>query len=236
MKKRFICFFMVVIILVTVGCSDFEEENNLSISNNVFQFEDYLNGVAIAKYYGEEEIVYIPSQYNGKNIVCIKEDAFYQCDSIKYIFFPDSLQIIETNAFYRCYLLQEVYITKNICFIGDNPFFRCISLLKITVDKGNLWFESFDGVLYDKNVTEIIAYPEAKRDKRYVLPDSVKTIRINTFGYHSPYLRELIIPENVVNIPSAPLTAYPWDMKLVVKSGSEGEIYAKNYQYQYELY
>ncbi len=50
------------------------------------------------------------------------------------------------------------------------------SLTAINVDKNNAVYSSVDGVLFNKKKTELIAYPNAKKDADYTIPDGVKTL------------------------------------------------------------
>ncbi len=59
-----------------------------------------------------------------------------------------------------------------------NGYFRCdMSYLKeIIVEKDNKYFSSQDGVLFNKDKTVLIAYPQMKQVDEYVVPESVKVI------------------------------------------------------------
>lgn len=68
-------------------------------------------------------------------------------------------------------------------FTSDSPYFvrGCNKLKRITVSDKNKRFSSKNGVLYNKNRTELIAYPAGKTDVSFTVPDSVK--RINRFAF-----------------------------------------------------
>lgn len=74
------------------------------------------------------------------------------------------------------------------------------TLKAIYVDKDNPNFSSEDGVLYDKNKTTLISYPEGKQEEKYVIPNTVTNIFDCAFNQVSPNLRELVITENVKQI------------------------------------
>lgn len=42
--------------------------------------------------------------------------------------------------------------------------------------EGNQYFTSIDGVLFSKDLTQIICYPQAKNSNQYTIPDSVTHI------------------------------------------------------------
>lgn len=58
--------------------------------------------------------------------------------------------------------LTSISIGPNIQYIGEWVFNNCPNLREIKVDPENKWFVSVDGVLYTKDMTELVAYPEAR--------------------------------------------------------------------------
>lgn len=89
--------------------------------------------------------------------------------------------------------LKEIHIGKNIKEIGIWALTNCPTLEKIVVDEENPYFTTADGVLYTKDMTILLFYPNAKTplvtdDKgtvtggaEFKVPDSVKVIRSNAF-------------------------------------------------------
>ncbi len=71
------------------------------------------------------------------------------------------------------------------------------NLKSITVEKGNKYFSSKDGVLFDLKREKIYLYPRAKKGK-YTIPASVKKMDDNAFaGAHK--LTGLVVPSSVRN-------------------------------------
>ena len=60
-------------------------------------------------------------------------------------------------------------------------------------------YSSEDGVLFDKDKTEIIRYPEGKKDTSYTIPNSVTSIVDYAF-YHCTSLTNITIPDSVTRI------------------------------------
>ena len=109
---------------------------------------------------------------------------------------PDSVRYVGDNAFLNCTILQSVYIPDPVTYIGNAAFHNCISLQSITLDKSNQSYESEDGVLFSKDMTELIQYPAGKTDMEYTIPDSVSWIRDNAFSGCTA-LRYVTIPDSV---------------------------------------
>ena len=242
MKKVILIFLMIVIACITACRSAPEDtpENGASSimlmrSKNEFDYEIENSSVKITKYLNNDLNVIIPEQISGKPVKTIGKEAFYQNNDTVSITLPQSLTTIENASFYRCYSLTEIVIPKNVNQIGSNPFFRCSSLTKISVESDNAFYSEINGVLFNKDKTELIAYPEGNTSKNYTIPDSVKTIAADAFGYHCSYLKKLTIFSNVVKFPNYNIFIYPDDITLIVESGSAAERYAKKYELKFEI-
>lgn len=186
------------------------------------------NGAATILHYSIfEEKVIIPETLDGLTVAKIEEDAFYQHKEMREISIPDSVTFIGSGAFYRCYSLESAKISKNVTDIDANPFFRCISLKSIDVDEENSLYADVDGVLYNKDVTKLLAYPEGREEDHFSIPESVTTIGIDAFGYHARKLRTISMSSNLINLPDYNMFIYPDEITLIVESGSKAEEYAK---------
>ena len=84
----------------------------------------------------------IPEEYEGIKVTSIGKHAFLGCSKLASITIPGSVTSIGSYAFYDCY-----------------------SLTSITVSDNNKYYKSIDGVLFDKNVQKIIAYPCSSIEK-----------------------------------------------------------------------
>jgi hypothetical protein len=81
--------------------------------------------------------------------------------------------------------------------IGDDAFDFCWQLQKIHVDINNRNFLDLDGVLFSKDMTKLIRYPEGKEDTSYNIPDGVTDIGNNAFCDTNT---SIVMPESVVSI------------------------------------
>lgn len=89
--------------------------------------------------------------------------------------------------------LNTVVIGKNIEKIGEWGIANCSNLKEIQVSAENPNFKSLDGILYNKDLTELLVYPNGKtpieKDKDdniisggiVTLPDTIKKITNNAF-------------------------------------------------------
>lgn len=147
-----------------------------------------------------------------ETVTYIREMSFYSCANLKKITLPASLTEIGNNAFDNCTLLETVdtggavtigqnvfldcpslknlTISGNCTSIGaedEEPFLYCSALESVTVTSGDGIYSSENGILYNKDKSTIILYPQAKTDKKYKAPKSVKEIGQSAF-YHCKYL------------------------------------------------
>ena len=71
--------------------------------------------------------------------------------------------------------IQSITISDSIAEIEEKTFVGCNSLTEIIVSEGNSSYSSVDGVLYNKEKTELICYPSGKVGS-FVIPDTVTRI------------------------------------------------------------
>lgn len=113
---------------------------------------------------------------------------------------PESeLQTIGDDAFSRATKLREIFIPKGVTSIGRQAFTHTQALESIHVDLDNPNYKSVDGVLFDKNMTRLIAYPANRSGNHYQTPETLKEIEEYAFaGSHQ--LESISLNENLVSI------------------------------------
>ncbi len=108
--------------------------------------------------------------------------------------------------------VTEIKIGKNIKEIGLWAFENNQQVTSFTVDENNEYFCSVDGVLFTKDMKNLLFYPLAKdlqtvkddngndiQVSEYTIPDGVETIRTKAF-YKCGKITKLAIPDTVKNI------------------------------------
>ena len=109
-------------------------------------------------------------------VTTIEYGLFMGCSCLRSVTIPNNVMIIEENAFWCCSSLRSVTIPNSVITIGDRAFAYCSSLTNIEVASDNLNYSSKDGVLFDKNKSELIQYPIGNQRTEYTVPSSVTLI------------------------------------------------------------
>ena len=151
-----------------------------TLGNNAFAQCDSLTNVVI-----------------GNGVISIGNCCFMTCEKLKEIKIGQSVESIGESAFESCSIV-EIILPASVNSIS-RAFSYCNSMEKITVEEDNQYFCSVDGVLYDKEMTTLIKYPENKNDDEYIILNGVETIG-NGALEHCNNLIKLFLPESTMNI------------------------------------
>ena len=128
--------------------------------------------------------------------------AFAYCTGITEIAIPDSVMAFGVRGFEMfcgCENLKSITIGKGIKNIDPGAFEDCNNLSDITVSPENNNFSSKDGVLFNKDKTELIKYPVGNQRTVYSIPNTVKTIGYSAF-HESVNLTDITVPNSVTSI------------------------------------
>ncbi len=133
-------------------------------------------------------------------VTSIGDYAFFYCDGFKSIAIPNSVTCIGDNAFEYCNNLTSITIPSSVTSIGDDAFYNCGSLVNINVDSNNMFYSSDnEGVLFNKDKTILIKYPQGNTRKSYIIPNSVTNIGDDSF-FCSNNLTSVTILDSVTTI------------------------------------
>jgi len=102
------------------------------------------------------------------------------------------------EAFKNCTGLTSVILPNTLKKFETGVFWGCESLISITIHPDNANFSSENGVLFNKDKTELIFFPQGRKGE-YVIPESVVKIGEAAFSYCTG-LTSIIIPNSVTEI------------------------------------
>ena len=130
----------------------------------------------------------IPDKIEGYDVRKIDELALNGCDGIKNLSIPASVSEIGLMA-----------------FSFDEHAKTQISFESITVDENNELYSSENGVLFNKDKTELLRYPVFYSDKEeyksvmeYEVPDTVK--KIGPYAFCDTYVEKVKLPDTLEEI------------------------------------
>jgi hypothetical protein len=166
------------------------------------------------------------------SVTSIDNSAFLGCSSLTSVTIPNSVTSIDHAAFEVCSSLISVTIPNSVTSIGIYAFYRCRSLTAIDVDANNVAYASENGVLFNKEKTTLIQYPEGKPDAHYSIPNSVTSSGDWAFSNCSS-LAAVNIPNSVTSIGErafvscSNLTAIDVDANNVAYASENGILFNK---------
>lgn len=107
----------------------------------------------------DSDIIIYSTTADGKSVTAIAENAFANNTSIKTVHLPASLNTI-----------------------GEGAFAGCTALTTITVENDNKNFAALNGVLYNKALDTVVAFPAGLKVTEYSVANSIKDIRPSAFA------------------------------------------------------
>ncbi len=115
---------------------------------------------------------------------------------------PDHVKNVYAGALSGCAGIKTIKVPaslENLQYGYGNKRLDCKNLQSIEVDPANEGYASEDGILYNKDKTVLLHYPQAKPGSDFTVPDHVKTVGDYAFSSNSN-LKSITFPENVTEI------------------------------------
>ncbi len=109
---------------------------------------------------------------------------------------PDTLMNIQTCAFAYCSHIKEICIPQKVENIQKLAFLKSNQLGNIIVDPHNPYYTSIDGILYDKEVKDLIVCPPGYWTTHIKVPQTVQTIEPYAFHYCN-LIRHVELPDHL---------------------------------------
>ena len=210
----------VIVIIVAVSLSMLFSV--LALQNETFEYTETEKGIQFSKFSNTgylyeleidyvSDIEYIPGNNDPATNFKVVKDTTKPITSVRQFTLNCDDKI------------KTIYIGPDVLEIDGKAFYSCWALQNIEVDENNPNYCDVDGVLYNKDKTEILCYPcdhdeylrqkygyerelyrdevtpEYERDiQTYVVPSTVKTLGEMCFNYAN--LRYIYLPEGLETI------------------------------------
>ena len=118
----------------------------------------------------------------------------------------DGTRLVADSALREIDNLGNISIPASVEIIGDCAFlnFSSESLKNITVANENKYFSSENGVLFNKNKTELLCYPCGKKETTYTVPNTVT--KLAKVSFSGCKLNKLNLPNNLKYIDESAFT------------------------------
>lgn len=174
--------------LTSIGRSSFNTCTGLSSIN----IPSTVTTIGYYAFYGCTGLVSV-TLHTG--LILIDYYAFDNCSLLNSITIPTTVNTIGNSAFSNCQL-SSFNVPSSVTSIGDYAFLGSKAI--ITVDANNSTYSSADGILFDKNKTQLIYVPYTKTGA-YEIPPKVTDIRSYAF-YNCSGLTSVKIPTSVTTI------------------------------------
>ena len=186
---------IVSLLVLTVAFSGMLAGCNNTWENNI-EYVVEENGEITISGYTDSTLIHeitIPDEIDGKPVTKIGAQGIVNAENLYTIYVGKNVKEIDTWGF------------TNLQGLGADEYGK--NGKGFVVDPENPYFTAVDGVLFNKDMTELIYYPIRKGadiDNKmnvesyatYAIPEGVKRIRDKAF-YHCYYLREVSIPSSV---------------------------------------
>lgn len=158
------------------------------------------NSVNVIGSWAFSNCINLKSATLSNSLKSIEQGIFSDCNSLSSIIIPESVENIYLYSFSNCFALTSIKIPKSVKSIWNSAFSNCSALKEFIVSEENQFYCSIDGVLYNYNLTQLIAYPSAKSNV-FIVPDGITTIFLDAFR-DCKELKSITIPTSVTNINS----------------------------------
>ena len=123
-------------------------------------------------------------------------------DKIRSASLSDTIETVEDQVYYGCENLESIEISAGVKSIGTGNFNNCPALKEILVDEANRYYANDSyGVLYNKDMTRLIRYPDALEMSVYTIGKAVEQIDNRAF-YDSVNLAGVYVDPNNPNYSS----------------------------------
>jgi hypothetical protein len=134
----------------------------------------------------------------GGTFTILNNEVTTQSSCVGTVVIPSGVTKIKIGSLSWQSTITRIEIPASVTTIGRDFTYNASGLTDIVVDAGNANYTTTDGVLFNKNSTNLIVYPGGKTAATYNIPSSVTTLSDYAFAYTK--LTSFTIPVAVTSI------------------------------------
>lgn len=124
--------------------------------------------------------------------------AFSGCIKLSELRLPANLQQLAKYAFSGCDSLPSLNIPAALTAFDPESVMDCASLASFDAAEENPAFAARDGILFSKDGSVLVCYPQAKTGDSYVVPDDVK--EIGNAAFRSAMIKSISLPDGLTKL------------------------------------
>ncbi len=161
-------------------------------SDGLLFFTNEDGSYRVSKMKFTDEVLYIPSFYNGKPVKEVENSSFYGNENIKTVYFGKNIEKIGKSAFAECSNLTNIYMSNSVKILDSLCFKGCTKLVKLNLANSittlcDNTFYSCKGLIYieiPNGVTSIgeSCFYDCTALETIVLPKSIESIGDRAFS------------------------------------------------------
>lgn len=202
--------------VTTIGTSAFVNQNEITgvslpaslttIESHAFQNCSGLTSVAVPEGvtmlydYAFWNCTALVSASLPSTLSSVGRSTFQGCTALSSVSLSEGLLTIREQAFAGCTALASISLPASLAEIKFGAFDQCSALLGFNIDAANTNYADIDGVVFNKTLNTLIAYPQAKAGA-YAVPAGVTAIGPGAFR-DAVRLSAVTLPDGLSSIGS----------------------------------
>lgn len=134
-----------------------------------------------------------------KSVTSIGDLAFCSCEELTSVIIPEGVTTIGAGLFQGCSKLTSINLPASLTYIDPSAFWYCIRLQDLQLSEHNDNYSlDINGVLFNKDKTELVYAPIACIGNSYAIPNSVTSI--GRYAFRGCNMTSITIPDSVATI------------------------------------
>ena len=210
-KRKLVFIFLIVVIILTLSTSSVFAATYYYSSGYELYHNNSVEGWCINSCSLNDDEISLPGELLNENVSSVGGRCFENRNTLRYIYFPDSIKELGAYSFSGCTSLSEIVIGTGLEKIYVGAFRYCDSIISLDFSNTNL------------KLIANTAFYRCQSLEEVVLPNTVESIGANAFADCSK-LRNILIGKNVSSIGE---NAFNNDFNLTIQGYMDS--YAEEY-------